>query len=82
MKARKLAIWPWLICQYSENTLKDHSSFVFGANHFLAVKFVFTVRSCVIGNSNSKLAPTPTLESANLFSITRDDSNLFTPVTK
>ena len=23
MKVRKLAIWPWLVCQYNENTLMD-----------------------------------------------------------
>ena len=29
MKAGKLAIWPWLLCQYNENTLVDLLSSVF-----------------------------------------------------
>jgi hypothetical protein len=28
MKAGKLAIWPWLVCQYNENTLVDLPSSV------------------------------------------------------
>ena len=32
MKAGKLAIWPWLICQYNKNTLVDLPSSVSRSN--------------------------------------------------